>query len=202
MILLNKLKDKVLVLASQSPRRKQLLSELGLPFIVRLDGNVDETYPEEMPYDQIPVYLAKKKAEAFASSLSEEEILITSDTIVYCNDKVLGKPTDRANAIEILEELSGNMHTVITGVSLLHKGIQRNFSVSTDVYFRKLLREEIEYYVDKFKPFDKAGAYGIQEWIGYVGVERIDGSYFNVMGLPVQKLYAELCEFLEVNFLE
>jgi septum formation protein len=200
-ILLNKLKDKVLVLASQSPRRQQLLSELGLPFIVRLNGNEDETYPEDLPYFEIPVYLAKKKADAFAKSLSDNEILITSDTIVYCNTKVLGKPSDREHAIEILKELSGRKHTVITGVSLLHKGIQHCFAVSTDVYFRNLLAEEIEYYVDQFKPFDKAGAYGIQEWIGYVGVERIDGSYFNVMGLPVQKLYAELCEFLDKNLL-
>jgi septum formation protein len=199
-ILNQKLQGKVLVLASQSPRRKHLLGELDLPFVVRLNGNTDESYPDSLPYNEIPVYLALKKAEPFVGTLAENEILITSDTIVWCNGKVLGKPMDRDHAIEILQEISGRKHVVITGVSFLHKGIQHSFSVSTNVYFRELLLEEIEFYIDKFKPFDKAGAYGIQEWIGYVGVERIEGSYFNVMGLPVQKLYAELSEFLEKKF--
>jgi septum formation protein len=197
-VILNQLlQGKKVVLASQSPRRHQLLGELGVEFEVRLNGETDESYPDTLKYSDIPIYLAQKKAEPFRKNLASNELLITSDTIVWCNGRVIGKPTDRNDAVAILKELSGVKHVVITGVTLLYKDKIHSFSASTDVYFRELTDEEINYYVDKFKPFDKAGAYGVQEWIGYVGVERIDGSYFNVMGLPVQKLYSELIKFLE-----
>lgn len=195
-MLIHLLKGKTIILASQSPRRQQLLSELGLPFEVRVNGEVDETYPQSIVPEDIPVYLAAKKSQAFRASLASNEILLTSDTIVICEGKVLGKPIDRQHAIDTLRSLSGSMHSVITGVALFYNGKERTFSSTTDVYFRELTLDEIEFYVDTYKPFDKAGAYGIQEWIGYVGVERIDGSYFNVMGLPVQKLYSELTRFL------
>ncbi len=195
-MLIHLLKGKTIILASQSPRRQQLLSELGLPFEVRVNGEVDETYPQSIMPEDIPVYLAAKKSQAFRASLASNEILLTSDTIVICEGKVLGKPIDRQHAIDTLSSLSGSMHSVITGVALFYNGKERTFSSTTDVYFRELTLDEIEFYVDTYKPFDKAGAYGIQEWIGYVGVERIDGSYFNVMGLPVQKLYSELTRFL------
>lgn len=197
MLLHHLLKGKTIILASQSPRRQQLLAELGLPFEVRLFGEVNESYPTDLIYTEIPVYLAQKKAEPYKSSLKDSEILITSDTIVWCKGQVLGKPTDRDDAVEILRTLSGCKHTVVTGVAITFQGRFRSFIAETDVYFRHLSDEEILYYIDNFKPFDKAGAYGIQEWIGYVGVERIDGSYFNVMGLPVQKLYSELVSFLQ-----
>lgn len=195
-MLIHLLKGKTIILASQSPRRQQLLSELGLPFEVRVNGEVDETYPQSIMSEDIPVYLAAKKSQAFRATLASNEILLTSDTIVICEGKVLGKPIDRQHAIDTLRSLSGSMHSVITGVALFYNGKERTFSSTTDVYFRELTLDEIEFYVDTYKPFDKAGAYGIQEWIGYVGVERIDGSYFNVMGLPVQKLYSELTRFL------
>lgn len=196
MLLNQLLKGKTIVLASQSPRRQQLLAELGLPFEVRINGEVEETYPANLKPESIPEYLAMKKAEFSTHSLASHEILLTSDTIVCCKGKVLGKPTDRDNAIAILKELSGCKHTVITGVALYHGNREHTFSATTDVYFRNLADEEITHYVDTYKPFDKAGAYGIQEWIGYIGIERIDGSYFNVMGLPVQKLYTELIALL------
>lgn len=197
MILNQLLKGKKIILASQSPRRQQLLGELGVEYEVRHNGDSDESYPDTLPYSDIPIYLAQKKAEPFRKNLASNEMLITSDTIVWCNGSVLGKPIDRADAISILQKLSGHKHEVITGVHLIYKGKEHSFSASTDVYFRELTDEEINYYIDNFKPYDKAGAYGVQEWIGYVAVERIDGSYFNVMGLPVQKLYNELIKFLE-----
>lgn len=196
MLLHNLLEGKSLVLASKSPRRQFLLRELGLPFEVRLNGEIDETYPSTLNYLDIPVYLSLKKAEAYRKDLAGNEILITSDTIVWSNGKILGKPANRGDAIEMLQQLSGSKHTVVTGVALVNNEKEHTFSSVTDVYFRPLTNEEIEYYIDNFKPFDKAGAYGIQEWIGYVAVERIEGSYFNVMGLPIQKLYNELIIFL------
>lgn len=197
MILNQLLAGKKLILASKSPRRQHLLSELGVQFEIKLNGDKDESYPESIPFNEIPIFLAKKKAIPFQNKLSDNEILITSDTIVWCNSKVLGKPIDREDAINILSQLSNNKHVVITGVCINHRGKEHCFSALTDVYFRELSLEEITYYVDKFKPYDKAGAYGVQEWIGYIGVERIDGSYFNVMGLPVQKLYVELLNFFK-----
>ena len=197
MLLHQLLEGKKLILASQSPRRQQLLKELGLPFQVRLNGEVDESYPSNMEFLDIPVYLAQKKAESVVSSLADNEILIASDTIVWCKGRVLGKPASRQDAIDMLTELSGCKHSVVTGVAITNGKRLQTFSSVTEVYFRSLSVSEMDYYVDNFKPYDKAGAYGIQEWIGYVAVERIEGSYFNVMGLPVQRLYTELLVFLE-----
>ncbi|MDD2278850.1 MAG: Maf family nucleotide pyrophosphatase [Bacteroidales bacterium] len=197
MLLKDALKDKILILASKSPRRQQLLAELGLPFEVRSNGEVDENFPANLPFEQIPEYLAIKKSEPYREFLGTNEILITSDTIVWINNKVLGKPADRLEAVEMLKQLSGNKHFVVTGVALVYGDKVHTFSAITEVFFRHLGMDEIEYYVDAFKPYDKAGAYGIQEWIGYAAVERIEGSYFNVMGLPVQKLYSELLAFLK-----
>ena len=197
MLLHNLLKNYRVVLASQSPRRQKLLSELGIQFEVRLNGDNDESYPDSLERKVIPEYLAKKKALPFLQNLASNEVLITSDTIVIQDNTVIGKPKSYDDAIAILNKLSGQKHTVISGVAISSIQKQITFSATTDVYFRELAAHEISYYINTFKPYDKAGAYGIQEWIGYVGVERIDGSYFNVMGLPVQKLYTELLYFLE-----
>ena len=183
-----------IILASSSPRRQQLMKEAGIAFEVRTK-NTDEVYPSELKVEDIPVYLAQLKAAAFKGELKATDLLITADTIVSLHGQMTGKPHDRADAIRILSGLSGNKHTVITGLCLTTACEQKSIPVFTDVYFRNLDKEEIIYYVDKYKPFDKAGAYGIQEWIGYVGIERIDGSFYNVMGLPVQTLYRELKAF-------
>jgi len=197
MLLNQKLNKYKVILASKSPRRQHLIGELGVNFEVRLNSDTDESYPSYLSFNEIPIYLAQKKAEPFIKSLSASEILITSDTIVWCDNTIVGKPIDRNDAVAILHQLSDKKHVVVTGVMLTNGVKSKTFSAHTDVFFRKLTDEEIEYYVDTFKPFDKAGAYGIQEWIGYVGVERIEGSYFNVMGLPVQKLYLELSSFID-----
>ncbi len=183
-----------IILASQSPRRQQLLTGMGLQFKIMV-SNVEEIYPEEMLISDIPVYLAEIKANAFANELKENTLLIAADTIVAIGNKVLGKPKDTADAFDILQQISGRMHQVITGVCLKSALKQKSFSATSNVYFRHLSNEEIDYYITNYKPFDKAGAYGVQEWIGYVGIERIEGSYFNVMGLPTQKLYKELINF-------
>jgi septum formation protein len=185
-----------LILASASPRRISLLKELNLTFdCIPLD--VEEVYPSGLEDHEVAKFLARLKADAFPiEKLTSKSILITADTIVCLNDEVIGKPDDREHAIEMLRKLSGQMHKVITGVCLRSHDKESIFSNETDVYFSKLTDEEIIYYVDQFKPFDKAGAYGIQEWIGYIGIEKIDGSYFNVMGLPVQLLYLELNKFI------
>ena len=185
-----------LVLASNSPRRKELLGGLGLDFETRVMSGIDESYPEGLPVGQIPLYISRRKAEAYMNTLGQDELLITADTIVAVDSGILGKPADRADAVRMLRLLSGREHQVVTGVSFTTKKRQHSFSVSTDVWFASLSDEQIFYYVDNYRPFDKAGAYGIQEWIGYVGVERIDGSYFNVVGLPVQRLYSELLQFV------
>lgn len=183
-----------LILASSSPRRQQLMQEAGFEFEVRL-REVPEVYPDTLPVEQVPEYLARLKASAFNGDLQEDELLITADTIVSIHGKVVGKPRDRQQAVAMLRELSGNKHTVISGLCLTTVREQKSCSVCTDVFFRELTEKEIVYYVDRYKPFDKAGAYGIQEWIGYVGIERIDGSFYNVMGLPVQILCRQLKEF-------
>jgi septum formation protein len=183
-----------IILASQSPRRQHLLKELGIPFTIRTK-DVEEIFPEGLKDESIATYLAKLKAEAFLSELKENELLITADTIVWINNQVLGKPTDYNDAFRMLKMLSGNMHTVYTGVCLLTLQKEVVFCASTDVYFRHLEDYEIEKYLKTHQPYDKAGAYGVQEWIGYIGVERIDGSYFNVMGLPIQRLHDELLKF-------
>lgn len=186
-----------IILASQSPRRQQLLGDLGISFRASTQGGVDETYPETIKGISIAEYLAKLKANAFTNELKESSILITADTIVLLNDLVLGKPSDKQEAMQVLGKLSGKKHQVATGVCLKSLEKEISFVSVTDVYFDELSADEIEYYVDNFAPYDKAGAYGIQEWIGYIGVKRIEGSYFNVMGLPVQELYKKLVHFIE-----
>jgi len=190
------LNDYKVILASQSPRRQHLLSELEIPFEILVNHELEESYPDGLSKEEIPVYLAKLKAGAAMTRVTGKTLLITADTIVWLQGEVVNKPVDRADAIRILRKLSGNMHEVITGVCLTIPDKQHSFFVSTLVYFSALTDDEIDYYINKWKPFDKAGAYGIQEWIGYIGIERIEGSYFNVMGLPVQRLYQELKLFL------
>ena len=194
-MIFQKFLDKKIILASQSPRRHELLKGLGLEFDVLSSIETDESFPGDMNTDEVPVYLAKKKAKTFESFIDDKTILITADTIVSLNGKILNKPANRNEAENMLKQLSGNSHIVITGVCI--KSLQKEscFSSSTIVYFNDLNNQEIDYYIDKYKPFDKAGGYGIQEWIGYIGIKKIEGSYYNVMGLPVQKLYEELCEF-------
>jgi septum formation protein len=184
-----------IILASRSPRRQQLLRELGLKFDVAIK-DYPEVYPENLRGGEIARYIAHEKALSFKDELSENEIVITADTIVWCNNKVLGKPENSEEALNILKEISGNTHEVITGVSLYSPFKEKTFSVSTKVTFDNLTRDEIIFYIDKYKPYDKAGAYGIQEWIGLAACSRINGSYFNVVGLPVRTLYKELNEFI------
>ena len=183
-----------IILASNSPRRKELLGGLDLEFQVKVIPGLEESYPESLPARQIPAYLAEQKASAYLDSLEDNDLLITADTIVWNNNQVIGKPADRDEAIAMIRSLSGHEHQVITGVCLTTKSFKKTFSVTSSVRFAELTDEEIIYYVDKYRPFDKAGAYGIQEWIGYVAVENIEGSFYNVMGLPVQRLYKELKE--------
>lgn len=185
------IKNYKLILASASPRRQQLMKDAGFTFEVWLK-NVEEKYPQELHLENVPEYLSKVKASAFREELKADEVLITADTVVCIHDRILGKPADRKEAISMLQELSGNRHLVVTGVSVTTRTEQLSFSSRTDVFFKHLSNEEIEFYVDTYKPFDKAGAYGIQEWIGYIGIERIEGSFYNVMGLPIQRLYETL----------
>lgn len=181
-----------IVLASNSPRRRELLSGLNLEYTVRVLPDIDESYPDTLKGEEIPMYISREKAEAYRNSMAEDELIITADTVVCINEKVLGKPQTLEEAKEMLRELSGKTHQVITGVCLMTRSLQRTFSATTQVTFDVLTEDEIEFYVEKFRPLDKAGAYGVQEWIGFVGVSRLEGSYFNVMGLPVQRLYQEL----------
>lgn len=184
------LKDYKIILASQSPRRKELFTGLNIPFEVA-SIDVNESYDKELIRGvDIPCFLAKKKADA--CQLQEDTLLITADTVVWHNEEVLGKPRDREDAKRMLCTLSGNTHEVITGVSIKTKKKQKTFSVVSKVRFAKLEEEEIDFYIDKYKPYDKAGAYGVQEWIGYIAVEYIEGSFYNIMGLPIQRLYFEL----------
>ena len=196
MLLHDKLKNYRLILASQSPRRRQLLSDAGIEFMLADRFECDETFPQDMPAEDVAEYLSRLKSDAYPEPLVEGDILLTADTVVIADNRVLGKPSDRAEAIEMISLLSGCDHEVITGCTLRTATRQRSFSVRSKVHFRALDREEIEYYVDCYRPFDKAGAYGIQEWIGYVGIEGIEGSFYNVMGLPVQRLYSILKEFI------
>lgn len=189
------LKPYRIILASRSPRRQQLLKELGLKFdtVIR---EYEETFPEGLNGEEIARFVAHSKAVSFRNEIADNEIVITADTIVWCNNMVLGKPVDKQDAVRILKEISGNTHEVITGVSLFSKNKEVTFSDSTKVTFEILTDEDINYYIDKCEPYDKAGAYGIQEWIGITACSRIEGSYFNVVGLPVQRLYNELKDFL------
>lgn len=185
----------MLLLASQSPRRRELLSLLDIPFKITEIKQVDETYPSDMEVEKVPAYLSQLKASAYKNELTDEDILITADTVVILENRIIGKPKDLEEAKEILSSLSDKTHKVITGVTLTSGNKSATFSTVTEVTFSKLTVEEISYYVEKYRPLDKAGAYGIQEWIGAVGVARINGSFYNVMGLPIRKLYEELSVF-------
>ena len=190
--MLDNLKKYHVVLASNSPRRRELLAGLGIDFEVKVLPGIDETYPATLPVERIAEHIAKKKADAYRLTMAPNDLIITADTVVIADGEVMGKPHDAADACRMLRKLSGKTHQVITGVCLTTAMQQRQFSVVTNVTFRPLAAEEINHYVTVFRPFDKAGAYGIQEWIGYIGVVSLEGCYFNVMGLPVQWIYAEL----------
>lgn len=197
LMLLDKIKDYKIYLGSQSPRRKFLIEGAGINFTILPPADVEETFPQSLKGKDIALFLAEKKAEAYQSYLSDSKsIIITADTIVWINQKVLGKPANRSEAIQMLTELSGNEHMVYTGVCIKMKDKCKSFYSETSVKFRYLNPEEIEYYVDHYKPYDKAGSYGAQEWIGYIAIQEIHGSYFNVMGLPIQMLFTELEEII------
>ncbi len=197
MLLHEKLATCRLLLASQSPRRRELLSGCGLHYELAPKYDVEECWPEEIPVEEVPAYLSRLKSEGMPRPLASNEILLTADTVVIADRQILGKPHDREEALAMLRRLSGRGHTVITGVTLRSSQKSNTFSVRSEVFFRTLSEEELVYYVDSYKPYDKAGSYGIQEWIGYVAIKRIEGSFYNVMGLPVQRLYVELEKFLE-----
>ena len=182
-----------IILSSNSPRRKELLAGLDLDYEVRVVDGIDESYPKDIPISEIPIFISRKKAAAY--NIAECELVLTADTVVILGDEVLGKPKDETDAKRMLRELSGKTHQVVTGVCLTTIDKQQAFAVTTDVTFKVLTDEEIDYYVAQYKPLDKAGAYGIQEWIGYIGVTKLNGSYFNVMGLPVQRIYEALKDF-------
>ena len=184
-----------IILASNSPRRKELLAGLDLQFEVRVLQDIDESYPHDLPTLKIAEFISKKKADAYVETMADDELVITADTVVILGDEVMGKPHDEADAKRMLGELSGQTHQVATGVTLFTRERQMSFSVVTDVTFKQLSADEIDYYVHTYHPMDKAGAYGIQEWIGYIGVTALKGSYFNVMGLPVQRIYEALKTF-------
>ena len=184
-----------IILASNSPRRRELLAGLGLDFTVKVISGIDESWPHSLKGEDIPLYISREKAAPYKSLIGPDELVITADTIVYVDGEVLGKPHDKADARRMLRLISGRWHEVITGVTLMTAAKERSFAVTTRVRFCNLTDDEINRYVESGLPMDKAGAYGIQEWIGYVGVEAIEGSYFNVVGLPVQRLYRELMNF-------
>lgn len=183
-----------IILASKSPRRQYLLKELGITFEVHTK-EVDESFPPELKAQEIPLYLCQKKADAFQEELTDNTIVITADTIVWVEGQVLNKPENFEDAVRMLQLLSGKMHEVFTGVCLRSKNKTRSFYAVTKVYFKNLSQEEIEFYINNYKPYDKAGAYGAQEFIGYIAIEKIEGTYFNVMGLPLKELYDNLLEF-------
>ncbi|MBO6187325.1 MAG: septum formation protein Maf [Prevotella sp.] len=183
---------KHIILASNSPRRKELLAGLDVDFEVRVLDGIDESYPAELPVQDIAEYISRKKAVAYRETMGDDELVITADTVVVLGRQVMGKPKDDADACRMLRLLSGQVHQVITGVTLTTRERQRSFSVKTDVTFKALSEQEINYYVSRYHPLDKAGAYGIQEWIGHIGVTGLNGSYYNVMGLPVQRIYEML----------
>ncbi len=183
-----------IILGSNSPRRQELLKSLGFDFLNK-PINADETFPIDLLAEEIPLYLAEKKADAYPDDLKETEILITADTIVWCEGKVFNKPANFVEGKKMLETLSGKMHEVYTAVCLKSGNKQTTFFDVSKVYFKKLKPEEIEYYLMNFKPYDKAGGYGVQDWLGYIGIDKIEGSFYNVMGLPVKELYEELVKF-------
>ncbi len=194
-MLLERIKNYDIILGSKSPRRHFLLSEIGLTYKV-ITPEVDESYPKDLKAEKIPLYLAQKKAEALADHLAERVIIITADTIVWINNSCINKPGDNAEAYEMLQLLSGNRHEVYTGVCIKSLQKEKCFYVKSCVYFKKLHDDEIKYYLEHYKPLDKAGAYGIQEWIGYIGIQKVEGSFYNVMGLPVTRVYEHLEKFV------
>ncbi len=196
-MLLEKLKDFHLILGTQSPRRHLLMKEAGFHFDIVIPEDVEEKYPDNFKTTEIPIYLAELKAQWFAGKLKEKDIVITADTVVIHNNKIIGKPSGQDEAVSMLQTLRGCAHDVITGVCFTSREYKKTFSSVSTVYFSNFSNEEILYYVDNFKPYDKAGSYGAQEWIGYIGIERIEGSFFNVMGLPIQQLYIELGKFVD-----
>ena len=189
------MKEYKIILASNSPRRKELLAGLDIDFEVKVLPGIDESYPENLSVDEIPQYIAQEKAEAYRNLIDEDTLVITADTVVVLGNEILGKPKDDEDACRMLRQLSGKTHQVITGVCLTTLQKQKRFAVSTDVTFKEFTEDEIKYYVSHYHPMDKAGAYGIQEWIGHIGVTALNGSYFNVMGLPVQRIYSEMQRF-------
>lgn len=196
------MKNYRIVLASNSPRRKELLSGLGIDFEVRVLDGIDESYPSSLAAAETAEYIARKKAAAFQKTMAADELIITADTVVIVDNEVLGKPADAAEAREMLQKLSNRTHQVVTGVCLTTQEQAVHFSVVTDVTFKKLTDSETAYYISNYKPFDKAGAYGIQEWIGYIGCTGLHGSYYNVMGLPVQRIYTELQKLTRLHSLQ
>ena len=189
------MKAKKIILASNSPRRRELLAGLDISFEVKVIPGIDESYPEDLPAVEVPQYISKAKADAYLGMIDNDTMVITADTVVVLEDEILGKPVDDDDARRILHKLSGKTHQVITGVCLTSLDKQRVFAVTTGVTFKQFTEQEIDYYVSNYHPLDKAGAYGIQEWIGHIGVTALNGSYFNVMGLPVQRIYMEMQDF-------
>lgn len=189
------LSGRKLILASASPRRKELLAGLGVDFTIDTGNIFEEVIPDGLPHPQVSEYMAKGKSHGFHRELQSDEIIITADTMVLCEDEIMGKPKDREDAVRMIEKLQDNTHTVYTGVCIRSLEKEVSFTVATDVRFGNLTPDEISYYIDTCKPFDKAGAYGVQEWIGYAAIKGIEGSYFNVVGLPVHRLYHELKNF-------
>ncbi len=191
------LKDKQIILASGSPRRRELLSAMDIPFTVDTGNTFDESWSSDTPHEKVPELMSEGKSFGFHRELADNEILVTSDTMVLCGTKILGKPKDRDDAIRMLKLLSGRGHQVITAVTLRDREKKKTFSVTSNVFFKELSDSEIIYYLDTYKPYDKAGAYGIQEWIGYIGISRLEGSFYNVMGFPASRFYEELKAFLD-----
>ena len=191
------LKDKQIILASGSPRRRELLSAMDIPFTVDTGNTFDESWSSDTPHEKVPELLSEGKSFGFHRELADNEILVTSDTMVLCGTEILGKPKDRDDAIRMLKVLSGRGHQVITAVTLRDREKKKTFSVTSNVFFKELSDSEITYYLDTYKPYDKAGAYGIQEWIGYIGISRLEGSFYNVMGFPASRFYEELKAFLD-----
>ena len=191
------LKDKQIILASGSPRRRELLSAMDIPFTVDTGNTFDESWSSDTPHEKVPELMSEGKSFGFHRELADNEILVTSDTMVLCGTEILGKPKDRDDAIRMLKVLSGRGHQVITAVTLRDREKKKTLSVTSNVFFKELSDSEITYYLDTYKPYDKAGAYGIQEWIGYIGISRLEGSFYNVMGFPASRFYEELKAFLD-----
>ena len=191
------LKDKQIILASGSPRRRELLSAMDIPFTVDTGNTFVESWSSDTPHEKVPELMSEGKSFGFHRELADNEILVTSDTMVLCGTEILGKPKDRDDAIRMLKLLSGRGHQVITAVTLRDREKKKTFSVTSNVFFKELSDSEITYYLDTYKPYDKAGAYGIQEWIGYIGISRLEGSFYNVMGFPASRFYEELKAFLD-----